>query len=116
MDWKLDRTHWKLKDFPGSRVQVPVTEKPIYVTFTDSSSQIQGFLGCNGFGGKFLATAKGDLQISDVVSTQMACPALDAENTLVKVMGETNRYTIEKDMLRLQKGDSILAIFTAIQP
>jgi heat shock protein HslJ len=45
----------------------------------------------------------------------MACPAMDVENSFSKALEATNRYTIEKDLLRLQKGDSILATFTAIQ-
>ena len=33
-------------------------------------------------------------------------------------METANRYTIEKDLLRLQKGDSVMAIFEArpVQP
>ena len=113
--WKLEGTKWKLKEFSTSALTIPDGEKPVYISFVDSASHIQGFLGCNGFGGKYLATDKGDLQITDVISTQMACPALDVENALGKAMAETNKYTIDKDLLRLQKGDSILATFTVMQ-
>ncbi|SIO45307.1 META domain-containing protein [Chitinophaga niabensis] len=113
--WKLEGTRWKLKEFPANPIAIPPSEKDIYISFVDTSSQIQGFLGCNGFGGKYLATAQGDLQISDVISTQMACPSLDVENALGKAMAATSKYTIDKDLLRLQRGDSILATFTAIQ-
>lgn len=112
--WKLEGTRWKLKEFPANPITFPPNEKDIFIFFVDTSSQVQGFLGCNGFGGKYLATANGDLQITDVVSTQMACPSLDVENALGKAMAATSKYTIDKDLLRLQRGDSILATFTAI--
>lgn len=114
--WKLEGTKWKLKEFPSSTMEIPPGDKEIYMELTDSASQVRGFLGCNGFGGKYLATPNGDLQITNVISTQMACERLNIENAFRKAMEETSKYTIEKDMLRLQKGDSVLATFTAMQP
>ncbi|AWO01583.1 hypothetical protein DLD77_07685 [Chitinophaga alhagiae] len=114
--WTLEGTKWKLKEFPSSPMEIPPGDREIYMQFTDSASQVSGFLGCNGFGGKYLATPGGDLQITNVISTQMACERLNIENAFGKAMEATNKYTIEKDLLRLQKGDSILATFTAAQP
>ncbi|RPD37986.1 META domain-containing protein [Chitinophaga barathri] len=113
--WKLEGTRWKLKELPGGPQAIPDSGKAIFMQLVDTSSQVQGFLGCNGFGAKYLTTPAGDLQITNVISTQMACPALDVENAFSKALEGTSRYTIEKDLLRLQKGDSILATFTAIQ-
>jgi heat shock protein HslJ len=113
--WKLEGTRWKLKELPGGPQAIPDSGKVIFMQLVDTSSQVQGFLGCNGFGAKYLATPEGNLQVTNVISTQMACPALDVENAFSKALEATSRYTIEKDMLRLQKGDSILATFTAIQ-
>jgi heat shock protein HslJ len=79
----------------------------------DSSSQVRGHLGCNGFGGKFVATPTGELAVSDIISTQMACPALNVENAFSQALQNTNKYTIEKDILSIQRGDSVLATFTA---
>lgn len=114
--WKLEGTHWKLKEFPTNPMEITAGEKEIFMMFADTSSEVRGFLGCNGFGGKYVATPTGDLQITNVMSTKMACDRLNVENAFGKAMEETNKYTIEKDLLRLQKGDSILATFTAAQP
>ena len=114
--WKLEGTRWKLKELPGGPQAIPDSGKEIFMLLTDTSSQVMGFLGCNGFGAQYLATPDGNLQITHVISTQMACPALDVENAFSKALESTSRYTIEKDILRLQKGDSVLATFTAIQP
>ncbi|RPE13683.1 META domain-containing protein [Chitinophaga lutea] len=114
--WKLEGTKWKLKEFPSNPMEIPAGDKDIYMQFTDTSSEVRGFLGCNGFGGKYLATPNGDLQITNVISTQMACERLNIENAFGKAMEATSKYTIEKDLLRLQKGDSILATFTALKP
>lgn len=111
--WKLEGTRWKLKEFPARTTPLTATDREVFVIFEDSTAQVKGFLGCNGFGGKYVADANGALAITDVVSTQMACPALDVENTFSKAMETTNRYTIEKDLLRLQKGDSVMAVFEA---
>lgn len=111
--WKLEGTHWKLKEFPARTTPLPATDKEVFMMFMDSSAEVRGFLGCNGFGGKYVADANGGIAITNVMSTQMACPALDVENTFSKAMETANRYTIEKDLLRLQKGDSVMAIFEA---
>lgn len=109
----LSGTHWVLKEFPGAVTPMPTLEKEVYMMFEDSTAQVKGYLGCNGFGGKFVADNSGGLVISNVMSTKMACPQLDVENTFAKAMEATTRYKIEKDMLYLQKGDSVLATFTA---
>lgn len=113
--WKLEGTRWKLKELPGGPQSIPDSGKVIFMQLVDTSSQVQGFLGCNGFGAKYVATPTGDLKVSDVISTMMACPAMDVENAFSKALEATSKYTIEKDLLRLQKGDSVLATFTAIQ-
>lgn len=116
--WKLEGTRWKLKEILNGPAITAGTagDKEIYMQFADSTSEVRGFLGCNGFGGKYLATPGGDLQITNVISTQMACDRLNIENAFGKAMETTTQYTIDKDLLRLQKGDSILATFTAAQP
>jgi heat shock protein HslJ len=113
--WKLEGTRWKLKELPGGPQAIPDSGKEIFMQLIDTSSQVRGFLGCNGFGAKYVATPGGDLTVSEVISTMMACSAMDVENAFSKALETANRYTIEKDLLRLQKGDSILATFTAIQ-
>ncbi|WP_298717742.1 META domain-containing protein [Chitinophaga sp.] len=111
--WPLSGTKWVLKEIVNGPKDTSNWEKEIYMQFVDSSSQVRGHLGCNGFGGKFLATPTGDLAVSDVISTQMACPVLDIENAFSQALQNTNKYTIEKDVLRLQRGDTVLATFTA---
>lgn len=111
--WKLTGTRWKLKEFPGRTTPLPATEKEVFMVFQDSTSEVKGFLGCNGFGGKYVADATGSLVISNVISTMMACPALDVENSFSKAMEVTSRYTIEKDLLSLLKGDSVMVTFEA---
>lgn len=112
-DWKLEGTRWKLKEFPGHATPLPAMEKEVFMVFQDSSAQVMGFLGCNGFGGKYVADASGGLAITNVMSTQMACPALDVENAFSRAMEMANRFTIEKDLLSLQKGDSVMVTFEA---
>lgn len=113
--WPLSGTKWMLKEIVNGPKDTSNWEKEIFMQFVDSSSQVRGHLGCNGFGGKFLATPTGDLAVSDVISTQMACPVLNIENAFSQALQNTNKYTIEKDLLRLQRGDTVLAIFTASQ-
>lgn len=113
--WPLSGTKWVLKEIVNGPKDTTHWEKEIYMQFVDSSSQVRGHLGCNGFGGKFLATPAGELAVSDIISTQMACPVLNIENAFSQALQNTNKYTIEKDMLRIQRGDTVLATFTAVQ-
>lgn len=114
--WPLAGTKWVLKEIVNGPKDTSDWGKEIYMQFVDSSSQVRGHLGCNGFGGKFLATATGDLQVSDIISTQMACPALNVENAFSQALGNTNKYTIEKDLLSIQRNDTVLATFRAAKP
>lgn len=114
VNWPFTETRWKLKNFTASVAVPDSMPREVFVRFRDSASQVQGFLGCNGFGAKYVTDTEGNLRITDIISTKMACDHLDVENTLSQAMGATTRYTIEKDMLRLQQGDSIIATFQAI--
>ncbi|WP_164714372.1 META domain-containing protein [Chitinophaga rhizosphaerae] len=111
--WPLSGTKWVLKEIVNGPKDTSNWGKEIYMQFLDSSSQVRGHLGCNGFGGKFVATPTGELAVSDIMSTQMACPALNVENAFSQALQNTNKYTIEKDILSIQRGDSVLATFTA---
>ncbi|MGX5818226.1 META domain-containing protein [Chitinophaga lutea] len=112
----LQGTRWKLKEIPGNpSLPISGANEP-YMILSDTSAQVRGQLGCNGFGAQFLATETGDLQFTQLVSTQMACPQLEAENAFSKALEVTTRFVIEKDVLRLQKGDSVVATFTGAQP
>ena len=42
---------------------MPTLEKEVYVMFEDSTAQVKGYLGCNGFGGKFVSDNGGGLVI-----------------------------------------------------
>ncbi|MGE7773099.1 META domain-containing protein [Chitinophaga sp. NPDC101104] len=113
--WPLSGTKWVLKEIVNGPKDTSNWGKEIYMQFVDSSSQVRGHLGCNGFGGKFVATPTGELAVSDIISTQMACPALNVENAFSQALQNTNKYTIEKDILSIQRGDSVLATFTAVK-
>lgn len=113
--WPLSGTKWVLKEIVNGPKDTSNWGKEIYMQFVDSSSQVRGHLGCNGFGGKFVATPTGELAVSDIISTQMACPALNVENAFSQALQNSNKYTIEKDILSIQRGDSVLATFTAVK-
>ncbi len=48
--WPLAGTKWVLKEIVNGPKDTSNWEKEIYMQFVDSSSQVRGHLGCNGFG------------------------------------------------------------------
>ena len=66
---------WILKELNGT----PITDtsssadkKPIYLQFNDTAKTMNGFGGCNGYGGNYELKEGNKIQFSQVVSTMMA--------------------------------------------
>lgn len=104
----LDST-WELTQLEGKPVE-NTEGKPITLTFDGHQIHVKGFAGCNNYGGGFILSEE-ELKFSQLFSTEMACSNLDIESKYLKILNETNRYSINNDELILKKDDKHLAVF-----
>lgn len=112
----LKERYWKLIELMGKPVKADSTfMKEPHVIFKGDKNEVHGNGGCNGFGGEYEWKAPNRIKIERLMSTQMACPALDIENKFTKVLTEADNYYVKGDTLILNKAKMApLARFVAV--
>ncbi len=106
---------WYLLSLNGNPIQPDTTfPKQAYIIFKNDKKTVSGTLGCNGFGGNITYSGNNGIAISDIVSTQMACPNLDIENNFSDALRNAASFSIAQHMLSLQnsKGEIIAQLET----
>ena len=93
---------WKLKMLNGEPIVVDTTfKKEPLLVFDKESNRVSGNGGCNGFGSNFELKGDGEITLSDIAATQMACPNLDLEGRFFEVLRAVKGYRIEGNTLTL---------------
>ncbi|MBO9635827.1 MAG: META domain-containing protein, partial [Chitinophagaceae bacterium] len=112
----LKERYWKLIELNGKPVKADSTfMKEPHVIFKQEKNEVHGNGGCNGFGGEYELKSPNRIKIERLVSTQMACPALDIENRFTKVLTTADNYYVNGDTLILNKARMApLARFVAV--
>ncbi len=114
----LTRKKWILKELNGVLIIDTSThpdKKPIFLEFKDSAKTINGFGGCNGYGGNYEVKKGNRIQFSQVVSTMMACENTETEVQLFKVFETADNYFCDGKKLQLNKAKMApLAVFEAM--
>lgn len=111
----ITEKYWKLTELMGKPIpQTPADKKEIHIKFR-STNNLEGFGGCNGLGATFEIKEGDRITISSIIRTQMACPELDIENELIKVLETADNYNHSGDKLVLNKARMApLARFEAV--
>ena len=103
-DATLTGTYWKLIELKGKPVGItPVDNKEIHIKFILEGNKVEGFGGCNGFGGKYMTANDFNISITNIISTMIACPDLGTENELFNVLKTPDNYYVKGDTLFLNK-------------
>ncbi|GAB3589930.1 META domain-containing protein [Hymenobacter daeguensis] len=96
----LRETHWVPRELVGQPVTVPADTREPYLTLrADGTAEGNG--GCNRFRGSFFSTKPDELTFSPLMSTRMACAAIQTENQFTRALGQSRSYRISGDTLRL---------------
>ncbi|MBF9222322.1 META domain-containing protein [Hymenobacter ruricola] len=113
-DAPLRETRWVLRQLGTQAVSVPANTAEAFLTLR-AEGQAEGNGSCNRFRGSFFSEKPGELRFSPLMSTRMACPALDTENGFTRVLAQSSRYRISGDTLRLfDAADAPLARLEAV--
>lgn len=100
----IEDTYWVLTELMGKPVSAKQPNgKEIHILLNKAENRVQGFAGCNGFGGNYELKAGNRVVFSQMIGTLMACDALDTENELLKALRTADNYTIADGKLSLNK-------------
>lgn len=81
-----------------------------FITIDYTKHQIQGFSGCNSFGGGF--EAKSDsIKILPLTANQMGCMN-NGESIFFRQLAQTDRFEVSEDSLKLLARDTVLLSFS----
>jgi len=79
-------------------------------TFT-TNNKVSGNGGCNRYSGAYNLNEEGGINVSELISTKMACPG-NGEAEYIKALTTANVAKVEKDKLVLYDGVKELLVFT----
>ncbi len=113
----LENTHWRLMQADGEPVINAADGAEAYFRLDPMGNQVQGFSGCNRFGGRYKVEGRA-LRFADVAMTMMACE--DSRNPELRFTRALNDAAVWKIVGRqLELYDSsgkLLATFEARSP
>ncbi|HRL12527.1 MAG TPA: META domain-containing protein, partial [Aggregatilineales bacterium] len=107
---------WQLIAFARDGEQTPVIEGTQISAVFDAEGRIGGSGGCNSYGGTFSA-AEGGLTFDGLFSTERACleeGVMEQERAYFDALQAATRYSIIRNMLVIDTGDSGQLIFTFV--
>ena len=103
----LRETHWVPRELAGQPVRMPAdTREPFLTLRADGTAEGNG--SCNRFRGSFFNEKPSELIFSELMSTRMACPAIETENQFTRALGQSRTYRISGDTLRLFSATNVL--------
>jgi putative lipoprotein len=88
---------------PGAGEQ-PVGPDPRY-TVAFASGRLAGVAHCNRYTGGYEQPAPGELKVSPMAATLMACPGESIDSEFLRALGGAKRYELRGDRLLLSYGD-----------
>lgn len=103
----LMQTRWEIQSINS----VKIDSSRIYLLFEDDG-KLRGNAGCNSLGGKYEASA-GNIILTNIITTKMACPDLDKENLFLRAIQKSETYKILGSTLTISGADNTKIIFTS---
>ncbi|GAB3824289.1 META domain-containing protein [Hymenobacter jeollabukensis] len=100
----LRNTRWVLRQLGSEAVTVPAEGREADLLLRTEDTRVQGNAGCNRFSGTYEQPTPEQVRFSKLLSTKMACPALDTETRFMGALGQISYFRIVGDTLRLYAG------------
>ena len=114
---KITDTYWKLVTLEGKDIEDAENphDQPHFM-LNSKDQQVTGNGGCNGFFGSYTLAEGNRIKFDKIGSTKRMCAdTVVNENEFMQVLGQTDSYRIQDDMLELYIGHRApLAVFEAI--
>ncbi len=99
---------WALESMGGETASAKFGEQAPYLEFQTAEGRLAGFGGCNRTGGGF-EVINDSIQFLQLVSTKMACPAVQSESAFLQMISEkTLAVAVDGEVMRLTLGQDVL--------
>jgi heat shock protein HslJ len=96
--------YWRLTELNGKPIVAGPDKKEVYIRLKKEGNLLQGFAGCNGFGGQYNIEDGGKISFTNIMGTMMACDRTKDENKLYEALRECDNYIHLGKKLILNKG------------
>ncbi|RTQ52169.1 META domain-containing protein [Hymenobacter gummosus] len=100
----LRNTRWVLQQLGTERITLPENSRELDLLLASDQPQARGNAGCNRFSGSFEQPTPEQLRFGPLLTTKMACPALELEGRYLTALKAAAYYRISGDTLRLYPG------------
>jgi uncharacterized lipoprotein NlpE involved in copper resistance/heat shock protein HslJ len=87
----LAKTNWKLIQLNGKKVKQN-GNKNYFIRLNSKDGKFNGFAGCNNFSGNYAMPSSFAISFSNISSTMKACPNMELESQLMKVLEIVDNY------------------------
>lgn len=112
---QIEGKFWKLLEVNGQKiVNRSEQKKEVYMQLRQENRMMNGYTGCNDFGGNYLLRSANSIEFMNVQQTLLACKDMTNENLLMKILVGTCNYSIENDVLILESANHHQAKFEAV--
>jgi heat shock protein HslJ len=109
---ELQEKYWKLFELNGKLVTINSENKrEPHVIFKLLNNRVVGNSGCNGFSSTYRMYKSNGINISDILSTKMACLEVTIESEFFTAFENANGYFIVNDTLYLSRNNQTIARF-----
>lgn len=108
----LYKYQWSLIELAGQPI---LDAKPPYIKFIQGDAdRIEGYSGCNQFGGEVELSSLNFVKFSELNSTKMACLGNNIEKSFLAIFPRADAWSIAIDELSLFQGKELLARFKGL--
>ena len=107
---------WRLAAIqrPGAAEQAVGADPRYTVAFADG--RLSGLAHCNRYAGGYEQPTPGEIKVSPMAATLMACPGESIDSEFLRALGGATRYELRGDRLLLSYGDGGVLSFVRDEP
>lgn len=110
----LYKYQWSLTELAGQPI---LDTKPPYIKFIQGDADsVEGYSGCNQFGGEVELSSLNFVKFSELNSTKIGCLGNNIEKSFLAIFPLADAWSIAIDELSLFQGKELLAKFKGLPP
>lgn len=96
----LAHNRWRVVLIGKRAVTVEAQRQEPWIHFAPETGLVTGSGGCNRISGSYKERGR-KLRVGNLISTRMACPAMEDESAFLRALRETRRYRLKGRILDL---------------
>lgn len=99
----ISDVRWRLVELMGKPVDSTINNREPFLLLNAEEQRVNANAGCNNIMGTYELMEGNRIRFSRMASTQMACPDMEIEDQLLKVLETVDNYAISEGQLSLNR-------------